>query len=173
MKGIGGHTLPGKGASDSWITPRHIVDALGQFDLDPCQCVPQPWPCAENFYTIYDNGLDKDWYGRVWLNPPYSEATAWLARLSEHGRGTALIFARTETEMFQRWVWQEATAILFLYGRLFFHHPTGERAKGNSGGPSALVAYGEEDAEALRRSGLRGALCSGWGQQLEAAGMLF
>ena len=161
---IGSHTSPHRGASDSWITPKPIIDALGPFDLDPCQCVPQPWPCATRSYSLPDDGLLLPWSGRVWLNPPYGPATfSWMNRLAEHGKGTALIFARTETEMFVKCVWQRATALLFLHGRLHFHYPDGRRAKGNSGGPSVLVAYGDCDANRLLgATGLDGSFMEGW-----------
>lgn len=161
--GIGSHTSPGRGASDSWITPKWLVDDLGPFDLDPCQCVPQPWECAAAHYTIDQDGLSQSWHGRVWLNPPYGPETGkWLDRLADHGRGTALIFARTETEMFVRSVWKKATALLFIAGRLYFHYPDGRKAKGNSGGPSVLIAYGEEDARRLRESTISGSYVEGW-----------
>jgi len=59
-------------------------------------------------------------------------------------------------------VWPKATAVLFLAGRLTFHHGDGTRSKAghSSGGPSALIAYGASDATALARCGLLGALCS-------------
>jgi hypothetical protein len=76
--------------------------------------------------------------------------------MSNWGIGTALIFARTETDMFFRYVWEQATALLFLRGRIHFHHPDGVRAKANSGGPSVLIAYGETDAEKLAESGIVG-----------------
>lgn len=140
-----------------WITPKHIIDALGPFDLDPCQCHTQPWPCATRGIVLPEDGLSAEWTGRVWCNPPYNtHAAAWLAKMARHGNGTALIFARTETEMFFRHVWEKATAVLFLEGRLHFHYPDGKRAPHNSGGPSCLVAYGEYDAERLRYSGLAG-----------------
>jgi len=160
--GIGSHTLPNSGGSDSWITPRHIIDTFGPFDLDPCACIPQPWACAKRSYTIKDNGLTKTWQGRVWLNPPYSTVGLWLADMVAHNCGTALIFARTETKVFQQLVWAEASAVLFLADRLYFHLPSGERAKGNSGGPSVLVAYGKQDAERLAKCGLSGAFCRNW-----------
>lgn len=160
--GIGSHTKPNKGLSDSWITPKAIIDSLGPFDLDPCQCIPQPWSCAQNAFTIEDDGLHRDWHGRVWLNPPYSQAWLWMERLANHGHGTALIFARTEVEGFVNQVWKRANAVMFLHGRLFFHHTDGRRAKGNSGGPSCLVAYGEHDTEQLRQSKLPGTIVSGW-----------
>lgn len=163
-QGIGGHTLPNKGATDNWITPRHVVDALGPFGLDPCACSPQPWPCADESYTAADDGLSQEWRGRVWLNPPYSQAALWLEKLADYGCGTALIFARTETEMFRQHVWEQASGLLFLHGRLYFHKPDGSRAKGNSGGPSVLVAYGEYNAERLYTSGLKGSFVKQWRQ---------
>jgi hypothetical protein len=99
-KGIGGHTSPNKGMTDSWITPKEIIQALGPFDLDPCECIEQPWKCATYSYTILEDGLPQAWDGRVWLNPPYSQVWDWIQKLAEHGTGTALIFARTETEGF-------------------------------------------------------------------------
>jgi hypothetical protein len=33
---IGKHERPNKGATDIWLTPLEIIDALGPFDLDPC-----------------------------------------------------------------------------------------------------------------------------------------
>ena len=57
------------GKSQSWITPKHIIDALGPFDLDPCASDPRPWDCAECNLTT--RGLDLAWYGKVWLNPPF------------------------------------------------------------------------------------------------------
>lgn len=161
--GIGSHTSAVRGQTDSWVTPKEIIDDLGPFDLDPCQCEPQPWPCAERAFTVETDGLSKPWAGRVWLNPPYGPATgSWLERLSEHGCGTALIFARTETKMFVRWVWERASALLFIHGRLHFCYPDGRKAKGNAGGPSVLVAYGDTDAACLRESGIPGSYVNNW-----------
>jgi hypothetical protein len=76
--------------------------------------------------------------------------------LAEHGRGCALIFARTETDNFFRFVWERASACLFLRGRLNFHYPSGQRAAANSGAPSVLCAYGFADAEILGDAGIEG-----------------
>ena len=72
--------------------------------------------------------------------------------------GIALAFARTETAMFRRWVWPHASGVLFLAGRPNFHYPDGARARGNSGGPICLIAYGDDNRRALQKSGLQGAL---------------
>lgn len=34
--GIGDHETPNKGETDVWLTPLNIIQALGSFDLDPC-----------------------------------------------------------------------------------------------------------------------------------------
>lgn len=145
--GIGGHTKPNKGETDTWLTPPEIVQALGNFDLDPC-CPPNmPWHNAPREYT--EHGYAMRWTGRVWLNPPYSDASVWMELMSRHDCGTAILFARTETKMFFDWVWPKASAMLFIQGRLHFYRPDGTRAKGNAGGPSVLIAYGNSDAESL------------------------
>lgn len=159
-KGMGGHHSP---ASETvvWLTPPEILKALGDFDLDPCACSePRPWPTAAEHYTRETNGLLRPWSGRVWLNPPYGSPAVvrpWLSRMAAHNHGTALIFARTETELFHRYCWRAASAMLFPEGRLFFHYPDGRRADNNAGAPSVLVAYGDDDAARLEGCGLRGA----------------
>ena len=148
---------------EEWLTPREITTALGVFDLDPCAPINPPWPIAEHTYTVHDNGLQHPWRGRVWLNPPYGRKTRlWLATMAKHNYGTALIFARTETADWHDYIWRRASAILFLRGRLHFHHVNGDRASANAGAPSALVAYGERDAVILQDSGIAGAFVTNW-----------
>jgi len=141
--------------STTWLTPPHITENLGEFDLDPC-AAPN-WPTAKRHIILPEDGLKAEWHGRVWLNPPYGmEAWTWLDKLAAHGQGTALVFARTETAGFVQQVWNKATAVKFLHGRLHFHRPDGTRAKANSGAPSVLVAYGLADAVQLAHSPLAG-----------------
>ncbi len=147
---------------DEWLTPPHITDALGPFDLDPAAPVVRPWDTAHQHYTVEDDGLRQHWQGFVWLNPPYAHWTIWLNRLARHGDGIALIFARTETRDFHTAVWQRAEGLLFLQGRLTFHGVDGRRAVANSGAPSVLVAYGARAADRLAVSGLPGALVTAW-----------
>lgn len=157
MAAVGGHQTAYRGRTDEWLTPPRLLEALGPFDLDPCSPVERPWPTAAAHYTVEDDGLSRPWEGRVWLNPPYGPRTGrWMRRMAEHGDGIALIFARTETEMFYKYAWLKAAAMLFLRGRLHFYSARGERAKGNAGGPSVLIAYGARNAEKLRLSGIEG-----------------
>ena len=153
---MGGHQSA-RMKSDVWLTPPNIIEALGPFDLDPCSCDPRPWDTAKRHVALPEDGLASEWVGRVWLNPPYSrEAVKWLDKLADHGQGTALIFARTETAWFFSSVWGKATALLFIEGRLHFHRQDGSRAKAHAGAPSVLLAYGYDDAWKLMESGIGG-----------------
>ncbi len=153
---MGGHQSQ-RADKDEWLTPPRILAALGTFDLDPCAPIVRPWNCARRHFTKEDDGLSQPWEGRVWLNPPYGTQTGlWLSRLIEHGNGIALIFARTETMDWFNHVWEKAAGILFIKGRLHFHHVNGDRARVNAGAPSALIAYGNENAEVLRSCGIPG-----------------
>ena len=158
MSGMGAHQRT-QGATDTWLTPPGIIHALGPFDLDPCAAPsPRPWPTATRHIELPEDGLTSPWRGRVWLNPPYGTQTGlWLQRLSTHGTGTALVFARTETDHWHRWVWPHAIAVLFVRGRIDFYRQDGSRL-GNAGAPSALIAYGPEDAARLAGSGIAGAI---------------
>lgn len=161
LTGMGGHQSAAM-LKDEWLTPPAIIDALGgaaSFDLDPCAPINRPWPTAKEHFTVNDNGLLKPWRGRVWFNPPYGGPPIvgpWMRRMAEHGAGTALTFARTETDLFFETIWKRATAILFLRGRLYFHHVDGTRAAANAGAPSVLIAYGVTDAKILEASGIAG-----------------
>lgn len=149
-----GNTSTGK---DQWLTPPYIIKALGEFDLDPCSPINRPWDTAKKHFTIEDNGLLMDWGGhRVWLNPPYGkEAAIWLNKCALHGNAIALTFARTETKMFFESVWNHASGMLFIKGRLSFYHVSGEKG-GTAGAPSVLIAYGRHNAEVLKNCSIKG-----------------
>lgn len=153
--GMGSHESSRSGKTE-WLTPLELVDKLPYFDLDPCSPINRPWDTANNHYTINDDGLTKEWFGRVYCNPPYDDCATWLRKLADHNNGIALIFARTETKTFFQYVWNRASAVLFIEGRITFCHVTGEKANMNAGAPSVLVAYGSECAEALKQCSISG-----------------
>jgi hypothetical protein len=79
--------------TDEWYTPPRYIDlarrVLGGIDLDPASAaIPQAWIQARTFYTKEDNGLNMLWFGRVFLNPPFTDAQVWCNRLQyEYTRG--------------------------------------------------------------------------------------
>ena len=50
-------------STDEWYTPREIIEALGEFDLDPCAPMHPLWPTAKIMYNKQDNGLIQNWGG--------------------------------------------------------------------------------------------------------------
>ena len=162
MMTIGSHQQT-VGKSQAHITPKWLVESLGEFDLDPCAHPSQPWPMAKRSICMPEDGLEADWAGRVWLNPPFDryQVGAWVEKLAFHGSGTLLIHARTETKWF-RPVWKGADLILFLGKRVKFCTPEGMEQPANSGAPVVLAAFGKEDCMRLRMSLLPGAYVSDW-----------
>jgi hypothetical protein len=142
-----------KGTSDEHYTPKSIFDALGvQFDLDVAapkggsNVVP-----ALNYYDKKVDGLASEWFGNVWMNPPYSSPAAWVDKFLNHKQGIALL-PITRGKWWDR-LWAEADAILPTVYNLKFNRPDGLAAK-----PivfrTALYALGESNVTALKMSGL-------------------
>lgn len=146
-----------KDATDEWYTPKEIIDSLGKFDLDPCAPVSPLWQTATVMYSKNDDGLSKEWTGRVWLNPPYSRPLIehFVCKLAKHGNGIALLFNRCDNKMFQDIIFKKATAIKFLRNRIRFYHPDGTRG-GSPGCGSILIAFGKENAEILKECSIEG-----------------
>lgn len=145
------------GKTEEWYTPKYIFDYLGlQFDLDPCSPGVDiaKWIPADLHYTQLDDGLSKQWNGRVWLNPPYGRSMPeWLSKLASHGNGIALVFSRTETMWFHKFV-PAAHAVCFVTPKIHFIRSDTMCNGGSPGCGSLLIAYGEENAIALEKSGL-------------------
>ena len=141
--------------SDEWYTPPEIIRALGGFDLDPCAA--HGWPTARNHIYKEDDGLSREWTGRVWLNPPYTRKLIepFIRRMTEHGDGVALIFNRMDIALWHDVIFPTADAMLILRGRLRFYRPDGTQGDA-AGCGSVLVAWGAHNAEVLESCGLAG-----------------
>jgi transcriptional regulator with XRE-family HTH domain len=105
--------------SNEWYTPAQYVYAARELmrgiDVDPASnATANQIIKALTYYDIESNGLDKPWYGRVWLNPPYgrdndggSNQAIWSHRLLEQYRAgitkeaVLLVNANTGTKWFQ------------------------------------------------------------------------
>lgn len=107
--------------SDHWSTPPELVRELerefGTFDLDPC-CRAETAK-APTYYTAQDDGLKQRWFGKVWLNPPYSKPAPWLRKAAEREADltVSLLPVRTDTKWFHELVLGNAE-IRFLRGRI-------------------------------------------------------
>lgn len=125
-------------ATDERFTPPEIFvtrDRVwhGGADTDPAWH-PRSFSRARHVYTKRDDGLRMPWYGRVWLNPPWSNVGPWLARLLEHMRGPgnpeAMILVRNDppTAWFKEAA-DHADAIAFLRGRTRYWQWNGRRRR--------------------------------------------
>ena len=137
--------------SDDYYTPPYIFEALGlTFDLD----VSAPkngisWLPAATHYSIEDDGLTSPWFGKVWMNPPYSKPTPWIDRFIDHKNGICLVPA-SKSRWFKN-VWEAADSALLMPYNLKF-------VRGNGFAQiqfqTMMFAMGEECDRALRQSGL-------------------
>jgi phage N-6-adenine-methyltransferase len=125
-------------ASAEWYTPAKYIEAaravLGGFDLDPASNPKANEVVrASQFFTAADDGLSKEWRGRVWLNPPYGDdgrvnTGTWCAKLiAEHRAGRVdeavlLVNAVTDRKWFQQ-LWD--FALCFTGHRIEFYTPNG------------------------------------------------
>ncbi|MGB6294809.1 MAG: DNA N-6-adenine-methyltransferase [Rivularia sp. (in: cyanobacteria)] len=114
-------------SSDEWYTPPHIFELvlqmLGKIDLDPCADDGKQIP-ATLHYTAMDDGLIREWEGRVFMNPPYSKPSVWMNKLQaeiESGRVTeaiALVPAATDTKWLSPFL--KSQPVCFWTGRIKF-----------------------------------------------------
>lgn len=163
---VGYDRLPAAESTDTWLTPPELIwgspkdgySGLGPFDVDPC--TPEegmPWPTASRMLKPSDDGLATPWPedAFVFMNPPFGRGQdAWMKKMANHpGGGIALVFARTETLWFQRFVINHpnVSALVFQQGRLKFHRANGEVGNAPPAGP-AWIAYGDEGARRLKHA---------------------
>lgn len=159
------HRAQGTGENE-WYTPQEHIDAaykvLGAIDLDPASSeIANQRVQAGRIFTITDDGLTKEWGGKVWMNPPYAQPhianfIEKLASEYEAGRVTeaiALTHNYTDTQWFHRAA-LSCAAICFTRGRIGFLSPEGKRAAPTQG--QAFFYYGskaEQFIEAFCRIG--------------------
>ena len=113
--------------SDDWRTPTRILEpvvtTLGGIDLDPCADDGRAVPAAKHM-TKADDGLAQDWFGRIYMNPPYGGViAAWVDKLINSYQfgavdaAVALVPARTDT----KWMRQFADyPRVYIWGRISF-----------------------------------------------------
>lgn len=138
---------------DECYTPKWLFDAMGvTFDLDVASsyhhliAVP-----STHRYTIEDNGLERNWFGRVWMNPPFSKVTPWIDKWLEHNNGICLVPLSSNA----RWVnklWDSEAACLYLPPNMKFQGASGLEVAMRW--RTALWALGKENKEALLKTNL-------------------
>jgi hypothetical protein len=142
--------IDGATTTCEWYTPPYIFETMRcEFDLDPASPGRNiaPWIPARCHYT--SAGLEREWSGFVWLNPPYGRdiLPGWIEKFIEHGNGIALVPERTYTGWWQGLA-ANADLILFLKRKIPFFNETGEQTGAFPIG-STLVAIGQQGVRGL------------------------
>ena len=138
--------------SDERWTPAWVFHGLGlTFDTDPASPGVGDFVPALTKYTKADDGLAQKWRGTVWLNPPFSNATAWARRFIDHGRGVFLGPVANSAWCIE--LMQRADLVWFMRDMPFVH-PT--HAGKRSSMPLFMAAMGGIECGALRRLALSG-----------------
>lgn len=163
--------------TDLWTTRDAEVDfarhVLGEIDLDPCASFDGLSPVqmrgrvdaqlvrtvgtkigATN-YTHREDGLSKFWFGRVFMNPPYSALWNWTSCAAMwHMKGVqvlGLLPVSPSTRWWQAWT-VNAAAILFPAKRIEYDSCDGEESGARH--DSCWVLWGDgERVERFRAIG--------------------
>lgn len=125
---IGNHS---QNVNDEWQTPEMYIHAarrvMGTIDVDPASNdVAQRSILANTYFTKENSALDKEWIGKVWLNPPYSRVIkAFVQKLVDQVRQgnvtEAIVLTNngTDTSWFQM-MGIYSSAICLPHGRIAF-----------------------------------------------------
>lgn len=143
--------------SNEHYTPAKYIDAarevLTGIDLDPASCPEANATVkATEFYSAKDDGLRREWRGRVWLNPPYGGLTGrFITKLVESydagkvSAAIALVNAHcTDTSWFQH-LW--TGCLCFTDHRINF---AGDDTRSGSTHGSAFAYFGPNEKAFVR-----------------------
>jgi len=133
---------------DEYYTPKWIFDELGiKFDLDPAHPNFDTDVPVGDYFTKEHNGLELDWFGNVWMNPPFSESKLWVNKFMKHKNGIALLPFAKSAWLIE--IWNDCEGVLPLPYNIRFSYEG--KINGSIFLPVALFAYGKDNVQALNR----------------------
>ena len=143
-----------------YYTPPAIIAAatlvLGTIDLDPASSeTANERVQAVRIFTEADDGLNREWAGKVWMNHPFGKAQnpKWIKKLEEEfesGRVTeacCITYACTSEKWFQPLLQRPQC---FLSPRTNYYLPDGSLKKGVTKG--SVVTYFGENVSRFREA---------------------
>jgi hypothetical protein len=157
---------------DDWITPPELVEDIDQalyerreasmgIDLDPCPHEHVGYGNINYWLEDGDDGLEKDWFGDVFVNPPFSYKAEWLEKAVDEvvgypGAQCVVMITPDGTDTKSWWhkyIAEHAKYVCFLKGRLsycVYDESTDELVKHNR--PTfgtAISVFGEPTDELI------------------------
>ena len=136
---------------------------MGAIDLDPASNEQANETVGANtIYTKETNGLDQEWRGNIWMNPPYDKQIKLFAQKTKNDRDDysqmiTLVNNATETGWFLDFA-TVASAVCFPTARIRFLDP-----KGNPGAPlqgQAIFYIGSNVEEFKEEFAQHGIICT-------------
>jgi phage N-6-adenine-methyltransferase len=142
---------------NDWYMPDEYLEAarqvLGRIELDPASSdAAQAKVRAERYYTREIDGLQQEWRGSVWLNPPYERALIdeFVHQMVEKVDARRVLSAIMLTHNYTDTAWFHAaahacSALCFTRGRIRFYDADGEVASPTQG--QAFFYFGADAAK--------------------------
>jgi phage N-6-adenine-methyltransferase len=134
--------------SDEWETPWWLVNLLaeefcvhGHFDLDPAATAKNAKGVSSFGKEL--NGLRQEWWGNVFVNPPYSQIEQWTKKCYQeayNGNATVVLLAAARPDTRYWWDFSRHGEVRFIKGRLKFIDPSKDKQTG-APFPSAVVIF--------------------------------
>lgn len=154
---------------NEWYSPVRFIDAaletMGSIDCDPASSdIANQTVKAGKFFTKDDDGLKQEWFGNVWMNPPYAqplmgqfaEAVTSKFESGEIRQACVLVNNATETEWFSRMA-SKASAICFPSSRVKFLDQNGKPGAPLQG--QAVLYFGKNHKQFSKAHNLIGFVC--------------
>lgn len=141
---------------DRWQTPPWLYEGInerleGPISLDPCAGIDTQIGFANWSIQRGQDGLDREWYGTVFVNPPFSEKQQWVQKVIDEIPNTECIFLVTpdSTDVQSWWhdgIVEHAEYVWFSDGRIDYIDPeTGEVPDNRPTFGTALSIFGDVD----------------------------
>lgn len=150
---------------DVWQTPPELLKMITveeKISLDPC--AGDDTDIADTNYRKEDDGLSQDWFGRVFVNPPFSQKIEFLKKAVEERDNTDVIFVVTPDSTDTKSWWHEYIApeadyVWFSEGRIEYLDPeTGRRQDQMPTFGTAISVFGDPSNVVLKELASSGQL---------------
>lgn len=114
---------------DEWETPDDFFDGVDEYygGLGLDVCASKENHKLYNYYSKKEDGLKREWKGRCWCNPPYSNQKPWIEKSIKSVKDgetiiLMLIPMNPETKYFQELILNSSYVkkIFIIGGRLSF-----------------------------------------------------
>ena len=114
---------------NEWYTPECYIESakkvMGNIDLDPASSeIANQTVNANLFYSQEEDGLSKEWFGNIWMNPPYSQPLIFqfISKLVESkGVNQAIVLVNNGTEtQWGQLLLSNSSAVCFHQSRIRF-----------------------------------------------------